>query len=161
MIARVRGVIAAAIRAGSIVSVSGSTSTSTGRAPTCSTTLTVAANVSGVVITSSPGPTPLATSAVWSPAVQEFSASAAGAETAVANSASKRATLGPVVIQSERSVSTTSAISSSPITGAANGRYPFRRLELAPPGNTRGSDRRWAGAGGLAAGVASCSSGTG
>src|SRR2546423_1240885 len=51
MMARVRPVIAASIRPGLIVSVSRSTSTSTGRAPTCSTTLTVAANVSDEVIT--------------------------------------------------------------------------------------------------------------
>ena len=137
MIARVRGVIAASICAGSIVSVSGSTSTSTGRAPTCSMTLTVEANVSVVVITSSPGPIPLTDSAVCRPAVQELSARAPGAESAAANSASKRATLGPVVSQSERSVSATSAISSSPMSGGANGRYPFRRLELAPAGPRR------------------------
>ena len=120
--ARVRPVIAASIRAGLIVSVSRSTSTSTGRAPTCSTTLTVAANVSGVVITSSPGPIPLASSAVWRAAVHELTATAAGAETAAANSASNWAALGPVVIQSERRVSTTSAISSSPMSGGENER---------------------------------------
>src|SRR5437667_9398083 len=50
-------------------SVSGSTSTSTGRAPTCSITLTEAQNVSGVVMTSSPGPIPSVANAVCSPAV--------------------------------------------------------------------------------------------
>ena len=60
-------------------SVSGSTSTRIGRAPTCSMTLTEAANVIGVVITSSPGPIPRVASAVCSPAVQELSASAPGA----------------------------------------------------------------------------------
>src|SRR6266705_4776254 len=101
MIARVQGVIAAAICVASIVSVSGSTSTSTGRAPTCSITLTVAANVSGVVITSSPGPIRPTASAVCIPAVHELRASALGAETAAANSASNEATFGPVVIQSD------------------------------------------------------------
>ena len=74
--ARVRGVIAPATRLASMFNVSGSTSTRTGRAPTCSITLTEAANVVGVVITSSPGPMPSVTSAVWRPAVQELSASA-------------------------------------------------------------------------------------
>ena len=45
----------------------------------CSITLTEAANVIGVVMTSAPGPIPSVTSAVWSPAVQELSASAPGA----------------------------------------------------------------------------------
>jgi hypothetical protein len=39
-----------------------------------------------------------------------------------AKSFSKRLALGPVVTQPERSVSTTSAISSSPISGSAKGR---------------------------------------
>src|SRR3989449_8095997 len=38
-----------------------------------------------------------------------------------------RSVLGPVVIQSERSVSTTSRISSSPMTGGAKGRNSVRR----------------------------------
>ena len=79
MTARVRSVTAARTGAGSMFIVSGSTSTSTGRAPVCSITATVAVNVTGVVITSSPGPIPPSTRAVWSPAVQELSASAAGA----------------------------------------------------------------------------------
>src|SRR2546422_8383196 len=71
---------AASTAAGERLSVSGSTSTSTGRAPTCSITFTEAVNVSGVVITSSPGPTPRVASAVCSPAVQELSASARSEE---------------------------------------------------------------------------------
>src|SRR5258708_2172793 len=108
--------------------VSGSTSTSMGRAPTCSITLTPEQNVIGVVRTASPGPIPRLTSARCSAAVQELNARAAGASTAAANSSSKRFTLGPVVIQSERSVSTTSAISSSLIQGGEKGRYSFRIL---------------------------------
>src|SRR5437773_4473875 len=118
---------AASTAAGERLSVSGSTSTSTGRAPTCSITFTEAVNVSGVVITSSPGPTPRVASAVCSPAVQELSASALGAPRCAANSASKRFVLGPVVIQSERRVSTTSRISSSPKCGGAKGRNSVRR----------------------------------
>src|SRR5438309_11283809 len=85
-------------------------------------TLTEAANVMGVVTTSAPGPIPSVTSAVWSPAVQELSASAPGAPRYAANSCSNRFAFGPVVIQVDRSVSTTSWISSSPIGGVANGR---------------------------------------
>src|SRR5439155_23734926 len=44
-----------------------------------------------------------------------------------ANSPSKRFVLGPVVIQSERSVSTTSRISSSPKSGGEKGRNWLRR----------------------------------
>ena len=79
--ARVRAVSAVAASAGSMFRVSGSTSTSTGRAPACSITLTEAANVMGVVTTSSPGPIPSVTSAVCSAAVHELSASAPGPPT--------------------------------------------------------------------------------
>ena len=77
--ALVRGVIAASRRSASRLSVSGSTSTSTGRPPRCSTTDAVAENVIGLVITSSPGPTPAASSARCSAAVHELTASACGA----------------------------------------------------------------------------------
>src|SRR5208283_945865 len=60
MIARVRGVIAASILAGSRLPVSGSTSTKTGVAPACRMAVAVAIKVIGVVMTSSPGPMPSA-----------------------------------------------------------------------------------------------------
>jgi len=60
MTARVRGVTAAATAAGSMQSVSGSTSTNTGRAPARTITLAVAGHVSGVVMTSSSSPPPTA-----------------------------------------------------------------------------------------------------
>jgi len=60
MIARVRGVIAASTSAGSIVQVSGVTSTITGSAPAAIGAYTVAANVSAGMITSSPQPIPSA-----------------------------------------------------------------------------------------------------
>src|SRR5205814_9010574 len=101
-------------------------STSTGLAPTCSMTFTEAAKVMGVVITSSPGPMPAVLSAVCSAAVQELRASVAGAWRKAANSVSKRLVLGPVVIQLERSVSTTAAISSSPMSGGEKGRNSVR-----------------------------------
>jgi len=56
MSARVRGPMAAAMRSGSMLRVRASTSTNTGRAPTSTMTLVVATQLSGVVITSSPGP---------------------------------------------------------------------------------------------------------
>ena len=80
MSAFVRGVIAALDRAPrSMLSVSGSTSTNTGRAPRCTMTLAVDANVIGEVITSSPAPTPTASSARCSAAVHEFTATQCGA----------------------------------------------------------------------------------
>src|SRR5207247_6393120 len=107
-------------------SVSGSTSASTGRAPTCSITFTEATNVIGVVTTWSPGPMPAVTRAVWRAAVQELSARAPGAPRAAANSVSNRLVFGPVVIQFERSVSTTSSISSAPMRGGEKARNSVR-----------------------------------
>ena len=60
MIAFVRGVTAASIWAGSMSSVSNSTSTNTGTAPIMSAALAVAMNVYGGTITSSPAPMPSA-----------------------------------------------------------------------------------------------------
>ena len=76
MMARVRAVTAARMRWGSRVRVSGSTSTSTGRAPTYVMAQQVAMKVWAVVITSSPGPTPQARSARWSAAVPELAGDA-------------------------------------------------------------------------------------
>ena len=69
MMAFVRGVTAASIFAGSMHHVSGSTSTSTGRAPARITTLAVTTMVKSGMITSSPGPTPSTSSARCSPVV--------------------------------------------------------------------------------------------
>src|SRR5690606_32772020 len=117
---------------GSIQSVSGSTSTKTGLAPTCSTTLAVAAKVSVGTITSSPGPIPNATSATCSPAVQELSIKevASGAPTYSPNWRSNALVLGPVVIQSVRKVATTSSISSCPMEGGEYGRNVSRAMFL-------------------------------
>ena len=76
MMARVRGVIAAATRAGSTLSVSARTSAKTGRPPRYSTTLPLAAKVSAATITSSPGPMPAAKAATCRAAVPEFTATA-------------------------------------------------------------------------------------
>ena len=70
MMALVRGVNAAAMASGSMFNVSGCTSQNTGLAPVWTITLAVDANVMGVVITSSPAPTPSATSARCRAAVQ-------------------------------------------------------------------------------------------
>ncbi len=93
------------------------TSQKTGVAPQCSITLAVAGQVIGLVITSSPGPTPSASSARWSAAVPEVTASTCSASRYAAMRSSSSAARGPVVSQPERSVSTTAAISSSPIAG--------------------------------------------
>ncbi|TXT21923.1 MAG: hypothetical protein FD138_3921 [Planctomycetota bacterium] len=60
MIAFVRGVIAASTASGSTLNVTGSMSTNTGFAPSRQIELAVAKNVNGLVMTSSPGPTPSA-----------------------------------------------------------------------------------------------------
>ena len=63
MTAFVRSVIAAATRSGSMFRSSSFTSTKTGVAPAWTITFAVAGQVIGVVITSSPGPIPAASSA--------------------------------------------------------------------------------------------------
>src|SRR5215211_588019 len=83
--------------------------------------LTVAQNVSGVVITSSPGPMPSAAKARCNPAVAELTASAWGDCTYALNSVSNCAVFGPVVNQPDRNVATTSLISSSPMVARLKG----------------------------------------
>src|ERR1035437_9681047 len=85
-------------------------------------------------MTSSPLPIPMASSAICRPAVAELTAmDSAPASNKPEKSCSNCLVLGPVVIQPERSECTTSAISSSPISGNANGRkwvISFRRTRL-------------------------------
>src|SRR5690606_40943644 len=106
MMTLVGGVIAVSTASGSMHKVSASMSTSTGLAPTCSTTLAVAAKVRAGTITSSPGPTPSATRATWSPAVHELSIREvpSGAPTYSPQLLSDVFMRGQVVIQSLRSV---------------------------------------------------------
>lgn len=59
-----------------MLKLSPSISTKTGSAPKYRITSAVAVNVWTVVMTLSPGPTPRASKAKWSPAVAEFTASA-------------------------------------------------------------------------------------
>src|SRR3954462_6004090 len=106
-----------------------STSANTGVAPVCTMTLAVAGQVIGVVITSSPGPTPSATSERCSAAVPDASASTCSASRNSFIRSSRRAALGPVVSQPERSVSVTAAVSSSPIAGGWNPGIVSRRDE--------------------------------
>src|SRR5262245_26021140 len=110
-------VTASATRAGSMFRSSSRTSTKTGVAPEWTITLAVAGHVIGVVITSSPGPTPSATSDRCSAAVPEASASTCSAPRYSCMRSSSFAAFGPLVSQPERRVSVTAAISSSPIAG--------------------------------------------
>ena len=113
MTARVRGVTAA-LAAGSMFSVSGSMSTKTGR-PAGSHDRSGGGEGWMGTMTSSPGPSPSASRARCSPAVAELTATASTPPPRKSTKArSKRCALGPVVIQPERRLSTTSAISSSP-----------------------------------------------
>ena len=96
------------------------TSAKTGVAPAWTITFAVAGQVMGVVITSSPGPTPTASSARCSAAVPDATASTWSAWTYSAKRRSSSAARGPVVNQPERRVSATASISSSPIAGGWN-----------------------------------------
>ena len=80
------------------------TSTKTGVAPVWTITFAVAGQVIGVVITSSPGPIPSATSARCIAAVPEATASTCFASRYSAIRSSSSAARGPVVSQPERSV---------------------------------------------------------
>src|SRR3954470_11887979 len=96
------------------------TSAKTTSAPQWTITFAVAGHVIGLVITSSPGPTPSASSARCIAAVPEVTAIACFAPRYSANRSSSSAAFGPVVSQPERIVSATAAISSSPTAGGWN-----------------------------------------
>ena len=97
--------------------------------------LAVAMNEWLTVMTSSPGPTPAASSARCSAVVQLETAQACGAPTSAANSRSKAATSGPCVIQPLRIARRAASASASPITGLAIGimRPPPAALARLPP----------------------------
>lgn len=76
MMARVSGVMAASIREASVISVSRSTSTKTGLAPSSVMRLMVETQVWEGVITSSPGPMPSAIRVTCIPPVAELTAMA-------------------------------------------------------------------------------------
>src|SRR5829696_4606186 len=98
------------------------TSANTGVAPAWTITFAVAGHVIEVVITSSPSPTPSASSDRWSAAVPLESAIACFAPQYSAKRSSSSAVFGPVVSQPERIVSATASTSSSPTAGGWNER---------------------------------------
>src|SRR6186713_1754297 len=117
MIAFVRSLTSSATWSGSMLRSESRTSANTGVAPVWTMTFAVAGQVIGDVITSSPGPTPTASSARCKAAVPEATASTCSASTNSAKRRSSSAAFGPVVSQPDRRVSATAAISSSPIAG--------------------------------------------
>src|SRR5215217_7758873 len=102
------------------------TSAKTGVAPQWTITFAVAGQVRELVITSSPGRTPTVSSASWSAAVPDATASTCLVSRYSANLRSSSAARGPVVSQPERIVSATAAISSSPTAGGWNERKVSR-----------------------------------
>src|SRR5262252_379030 len=133
--------------------VRGSTSTKTGRAPTATTTLAVATQVIGVVITSSPGPIPAARSATSIVAVPLASARTGRPSNSRDSAASNSTVRGPDVIQPDARTSPTAAIVSASIDGRVKGSGSGTRLPSAArddqdaeqdeedPGKARGTDR--------------------
>src|SRR5262245_9445541 len=97
MIARVRGVIASAMRSTSMLNVSGSMSTKTGRAPSRDTEPAVAKNEYGDVSTSSPALMPSAISASSSASVPDDTATACSMPSRRASSPSSCSTSGPMM----------------------------------------------------------------
>src|SRR5712691_4195685 len=91
----VRGDSAASACAGSMVSVAGSTSTSTGTAPACTMAAIVGAQVLPAVTTSSPGPTPRASNASHRASVPLATATAWPTPQYLANSRSSSAAESP------------------------------------------------------------------
>ena len=97
MIARVRDVITGSTSSARIISVTGSTSANTGRAPTRDTDPAVAKNENVGVMTSSPGPIPSAISETSSASVPDDRPIANGTPTNAAISRSKASTSGPMM----------------------------------------------------------------
>ena len=114
-------ICSASTNAGSILKVARSMSTNTGVAPQCRIAFAVAMNEWLTVITSSPTPTPSASSARCSAVVQLDTAHACSAPTAAANSRSNAATSGPCVTQPERIARRAASASRSSIQGRATG----------------------------------------
>ena len=120
--ARVRGVMAASRRAGSMVQVRGSTSTNTGVAPTALIASAVAMKVLGTVITSSPSPTPMARRISPRASVPLPTPMAWRTPQNSANSASKRSTNGPP----EKAVASSTCWMASPISPRMDSYCAFR-----------------------------------
>src|SRR6476619_2181228 len=109
--------------------VSSRTSAKTGVAPQWTITFAVDGHVIDVVITSSPGPTPSATSDRCNAAVQDETASTWSASRYSRMRASSSAVRGPVVSQPERRVAATASLSASEIAGGWNERNSDRFAE--------------------------------
>ena len=107
-------------------SVSSRTSAKIGVAPQWTITFALAGQVIELVITSSPGPTPSATSERWSAAVHDETASTWLASRYSRIRASSSAVRGPVVSHPERRVAATASISASEIAGGWNERKDDR-----------------------------------
>src|SRR5450432_274696 len=98
------------------------TSTKTAVAPARSTTLPVTKKLCAGMMTSSPGPIPISSSATCMAAVAEVSARTGRPEKRAESSFSKAAARGPVTSHRVRSVSATAAIIASSMVGRAKGR---------------------------------------
>src|SRR6266446_8768634 len=109
----------------------GRMSANSGVAPQWTITFAVVGQVSEVVITSSPGRTPAPSSARWSAAVPEESASTCFASKYSAVRRSSSAARGPLVSQPERIASAAAATSSSPTAGGWNDKKELRLDESA------------------------------
>src|SRR3954463_6871313 len=129
MIAFVRSLTSERTDSASMLSVSSRMSANTGVAPVCTITFAVAGHVSEDVITSSPGPTPSATSDRCRAAVPEETASTCFASRYSRMRASSSAVRGPVVSQPDRRVAATASISASEIAGGWNERNSDRFAE--------------------------------
>src|ERR1700677_159843 len=112
--ALVREVIFFSTKAGSRLSVRGSTSANTTLAPSTAAGFAVAIQLIGVVMTSCPGPTPEAIMANCNPVVPEVTANPYLAPQKLANSSSKLLTAGPQDGAPARSTSSTASCSSAP-----------------------------------------------
>ena len=130
MMARVRGVITAAIAAAVMFWLSASTSAKTGRAPQVTTAPADAKKLRGVTMTSSPGPMPRARKASSSASVPLASAMAWGIRDRPAKAVSKAVQLSPwtsALVRPDRSTAMAAATSSSAwcgqreTTGASGG----------------------------------------
>ncbi len=121
MMAPVLGVMAASIRAGSMLRSSSRISTNTGSAPQWRIALAVAMKEWLTVMTSCPGLTPLTSRARCSETVQFETATACRVPQNSANSRSKAATSGPWVTQPERRTRVTASSSSRPKATLASG----------------------------------------
>src|SRR5215203_6961029 len=138
--ARVRSLTSSPARSGSMLRSPSRTSAKTGVAPQWTITFAVAGQVSELVITSSPGRTPTASSARWSAAVPDATASTCFASRYSAARRSSSAARGPVVSHPERIVSATAAISSSPTAGGWNERKVARVAPLDESSGIRGDE---------------------